>query len=150
MAQLVAYRFDMPIDSKLAKQRGVARRHYLSLGYPTSLYAERGFSIWDFDLRTGIRKEREALSALQTAFIPDPNTRFRDLAAAGYQINLECPYCNTKLRNSLSDPSLTRFNSLRVVTTQRPICEECGRPRVAVLHPDPRAGGLLPRMKEPQ
>jgi hypothetical protein len=63
LAALVARRFDMPVDDKLAKKRGVKQKHYLSLGYETLKYAEHGFSIWDFDLRADARKERKALSA---------------------------------------------------------------------------------------
>lgn len=142
LAALVARRFDTKVTDKLALLRGVKQKHYLSLGYETASFAERGFSIWDFDLRKKKADERRQFSAEQLAAIPDPDTRFRDLARANYQINVECVYCNDKIRNSLDDDSLKRFNSLRVVTKERPICMECGRKRIAILHPDPRSGLL--------
>lgn len=142
LAALVARRFDTQVTDKLALHRGVKQKHYLSLGYQTLPNVEHGFSIWDFDLRAKKAEERRKFSAAQCAAVPDPKTRFRDLARSNYRINLECVYCNDKIKNSLDEPTLKRFNSLRVSTTQRPICMECGRKRIAILHPDPRSGLL--------
>jgi hypothetical protein len=146
LAKLVARRFDTQVTSKLALLRGVKQKHYLSLGYETAAFAERGFSIWDFDLRADKLEKRKTLSAEQCAAFPDPNTRFRDLAG-DYRIDLECVYCGDKIRNSLGNPELNRFNSLRVRTRERPMCMECGRRRVAILNPDPRDGLLHARFK---
>jgi Protein of unknown function (DUF3800) len=140
LATYVAQRARLPIIHPLAKKAGVQSGHYLSLNYPTYAGTEKGFAIWDFDLRKTIQKEQQALSAAQLAAIIDPTTKFGDLPNLGYEIRLSCAYCNDVVPNKPADP---QFEAHRVTAVYRPKCSKCGRPRAALLHPDPRDTPLL-------
>lgn len=134
LATLVGELFDTQVTSTLAKVRSVKRGTYLSLGYQTQQRAERGFSIWDFDLRHDARLARVAESKAQFAVFPE-QTRFGDLTRDGWKISLECVYCGNGIKNALDNPYCEQFNRKRVGTPSRPLCMECGRERVAILAP---------------
>ncbi len=133
------------VTHKDAIARGLERGDYLVLHYPTYRFADsHGFTLWNFDLTAERRRELQEISRLQLAALPDFRFHFGELPGRGYEIRLECPYCNDVVAN---DPPDEKFNRFTVNARYRPKCSECWNPRIALLYPDPRDGGLLAGMK---
>lgn len=142
----IAGKAHLPIKHWHARERRLERGDYLNFHYPTfEAFDTHGFSIWNFDLTFEERAEQKRISHAQLGAIPDPTTTFEQLERSGYHILLACAHCNNKAPNDGSD---SKFQNQRITRVYRPKCSVCWKPRVVVLHPDPRDVPLLARLNQ--